>query len=46
MISCASDLYKAHPDWCIHYEDIYPIESRNQLVLDMARNDVVDNIYN
>ena len=46
MISCESDLYKAHPDWCIHYEDIYPIESRNQLVLDMARNDVVDNIYN
>ena len=46
MISYDSELYKEHPDWCIHYGDIYPIESRNQLVLDMAREDVVDNIYN
>ena len=46
MISQDSDLYRAHPDWCIHCEGVEPRESRNQLVLDLSRPDVVDNIYN
>ena len=46
MISRDSELYKKHPDWCIHVENKIPTESRNQLVLDMARSEVVDCIYN
>lgn len=40
MISPDSDLYRAHPDWCIHAGDYPRIESRNQLVLDLTREDV------
>lgn len=46
MISRDSELYKKHPDWCIHAENKTPTESRRQLVLDMARPEVVDCIYN
>lgn len=45
MISVDSELYRKHPDWCIHIDGKTPLESRNQLVLDMARNEVVDCIY-
>lgn len=45
MISADSDLYRAHPDWAIHCDDLAPIESRWQLVLDMARPEIVDYIY-
>ena len=46
MISENSRLYREHPDWCIHSPGRAPVESRNQLVLDMARSEVVDCIYN
>lgn len=45
MISKDSDLYRAHPDWCIHCPGVDPRESRWQLVLDMSRPEVVDNIF-
>lgn len=45
MISRDSELFRAHPDWCIHVEGRQPVESRQQLVLDMARGEVVDAIY-
>lgn len=44
-ISRNSLLFEAHPDWCIHCEGIDPVESRNQLILDMSRSEVVDNVY-
>ena len=44
MISEDSDLYRAHPDWCIHTEGRKRTPSRNQLVLDLSREDVCDYI--
>jgi alpha-galactosidase len=45
MISPDSDIYRAHPDWCVHVEgrDISP--ARQQYVIDMTRKDVRDNIF-
>ncbi len=45
MISRDSVLFETHPDWCIHCGDAAPVESRNQMVLDMSRQEVVDGIY-
>ncbi|MDL2206898.1 alpha-galactosidase [Eubacteriales bacterium OttesenSCG-928-N13] len=42
MISPDSDLYRAHPDWCLHAEGRPKSESRQQLILDMSRADVQD----
>lgn len=42
MVSKDSDLYRAHPDWCLHVTDRSRSESRNQLVLDLSREDVCD----
>ena len=44
MISVDSELYKAHPDWCIHVPGYPRIEYRNQLVLDLSRDEVRDYI--
>ncbi len=46
MISPDSDLYRAHPDWCVHVEGRKPMIGRRQLVLDVSREDVRDNIFN
>jgi alpha-galactosidase len=46
MISPDSDLYKAHPDWCLHVEGQYRSLARYQLVLDYSRADVRDYIIN
>lgn len=46
MISEDSDLYRAHPDWAIKKEGVPPCRSRNQLVLDFSRKEVVDYVYN
>lgn len=35
-----SDLYREHPDWCIHHPDLEPSLGRNQLVLDLCREEV------
>ncbi len=45
MISRESELFTKHPDWCIHVKNKVPTESRNQLILDMSRPEVVDYIY-
>ena len=42
MISPDSELYRAHPDWCIHAGEYIRVESRHQLTLDMSRQDVQD----
>lgn len=41
MISEDSDLYRTHPDWAMVVPGREPIRGRNQLVLDMSREDVV-----
>lgn len=45
MISPDSDLYRAHPDWCLHVPDRRRTEFRWQLVLDYSRKEVRDYIY-
>lgn len=45
MISVDSDLYKKHPEWRIHAEGYQNVEARNQLVLDMSRQEVCDAMY-
>ena len=42
MVSPDSDLYRAHPDWCLHAKDRRRTQSRHQLILDMSRTDVQD----
>ena len=42
MVSPDSDLYRAHPDWCLHIPGREGITSRHQLVLDVGRQDVQD----
>lgn len=42
MISADSDLYRAHPDWCIHVPGRSRSEGRNQLILDLSRREVCD----
>ena len=44
MISIESNLYKAHPDWCIHVPNRPYTMGRGQLVLDLSRKDVCDYI--
>ncbi len=45
MISPDSDLYRAHPDWCIHIEGRVGSLSRNQYVLDLSRKEVREYVY-
>lgn len=45
MVSPESELYRAHPDWCIHIDGRERIESRNQLTLDLSRADVCEHVY-
>ncbi|MBC2580453.1 alpha-galactosidase [Clostridium sp. DJ247] len=40
MISVNSDLYRQHPDWCLHVPNRNKSEGRNQLVIDFSREDV------
>jgi len=42
MISPDSDLYRAHPDWCLHVDGRRRTEGRNQLILDVSRREVQD----
>lgn len=44
MVSPDSDLYRTHPDWCIHVPGRSRSEERNQLILDLSRIDVQDEI--
>lgn len=44
MVSADSDLYRAHPDWAIQIPGRRPSEGRNQLILDLSREEVCDYI--
>ncbi|MBE6759806.1 MAG: alpha-galactosidase [Ruminococcaceae bacterium] len=44
MVCPDSDLYRAHPDWCIHVPGRERTETRNQLTLDLSRPEVCDYI--
>lgn len=45
MISPDSELYRKHPDWCLHVPGRRRSEARWQLVLDYTREDVRQYIY-
>lgn len=45
MVSVESELYRAHPDWCLHIPGRARTEGRNQLVLDFSRPEVVEAIF-
>jgi alpha-galactosidase len=45
MVSPDSELYRAHPDWCLHVPDRRRTVARMQLILDFSRNDVQEAIY-
>jgi alpha-galactosidase len=40
MVNPDSDLYRKHPDWAMHFEGRPHTEGRNQLMLNIARDDV------
>lgn len=42
MISVDSELYRKHPDWCLHVPDRNRSEGRSQLVLDFSRAEVCE----
>ena len=45
MVNEDSDLYREHPDWALAMPGRVPTRTRNQLVLDFSRQEVVDHIY-
>ena len=45
MVNPDSDLYRAHPDWAMHFTNRQRTEQRNQLVLNLARQDVKDYVF-
>lgn len=45
MVNPNSDLYRAHPDWVLHFNNRNRTEGRNQLILNLARKDVYDYLY-
>ena len=44
MVSPDSDLYRTHPDWCLHVKGRRRSTARHQLILDMSRRDVQDHV--
>ena len=42
MVNPDSDLYRAHPEWCLRVAGREPLQSRQQLILDMSNNEVID----
>jgi alpha-galactosidase len=45
MVNLDSDLYRKHPDWVLNFPGRPRSESRNQLVLNLARQDVRDYVF-
>ena len=45
MVNPNSDLYRKHPDWVLNFTGRPRTEQRNQLVLNLARQDVRDYVY-
>jgi alpha-galactosidase len=46
MISPDSNLYRAHPDWCIHIPNRPRSEGRHQFILNLSKPEVCDYIFN
>lgn len=44
MVSPDSDLYRAHPDWCLHVDGRPRTLARSQLILDLSRPEVQEYI--
>jgi len=42
MISEQSELYKAHPDWCLKHDGRPYCLGRHQMILDLSRRDVLE----
>ncbi|WP_066530792.1 alpha-galactosidase [Erythrobacter sp. CCH5-A1] len=45
MVSPDSDLYRAHPDWCLHVEGRDRPTMRGQLALDLTRAEVQEYLF-
>jgi alpha-galactosidase len=45
MVNPASQLFKDHPEWTLHVPGRTPSLGRNQLTLDLSRDDVVDYLF-
>lgn len=45
MVNPDSELYRAHPDWVYHFPTRQRTEIRNQLILNLAREDVRQHIF-
>ena len=45
MVNEDSELYRAHPDWAMTVPNRAPMMSRNQLALDLSREDVHEYLY-
>lgn len=45
MVNPDSDLYRKHPDWVMNFPGRSRTEGRNQLVLNLARDDVKEYIF-
>jgi len=45
MVNPDSDLYSKHPDWILHFTGRPQTQARNQLVLNLARQDVRDYVF-
>lgn len=46
MVNPESDLYRSHPEWCLHIPARKMSKARNQYMLDLTREDVQNYIYN
>jgi alpha-galactosidase len=46
MVNPDSDLYRAHPDWVLHFPGRPRTQVRQQLLLDFGRPEVVEFIFN
>lgn len=45
MVSPDSELYRAHPDWCLHLPGRGCTTGRDQLVLDLSRPEVLEEVW-
>jgi alpha-galactosidase len=45
MVNPDSDLYREHPDWVYRFPNRESTESRNQLVLNLAKEDVREHLF-
>ncbi|HEX2910595.1 MAG TPA: alpha-galactosidase [Chloroflexia bacterium] len=45
MVNPDSDLYRAHPDWAYHFPNRSSTTKRNQLILNLSRQDVQEHLF-